>query len=222
MLRWLKNLGTDATALDTIHADFLEMLEDGRHIFDAASNLLLAGGDPDVIRRDLFETDKRINLTEQKVRRAIVVHGSVHGPATFPALLVVMSVAKDAERIGDYGKNLFDLGKHAPELGPEEERGALVALKNQVSKMLVRARALFDDPDEQSARAFLKEAEALQKRCDADVERLIGVIDENTAARVLTYRYFKRVASHAANVVTSIVMPVDKLDYYPGRPQSEQ
>jgi phosphate transport system protein len=222
MLRWLQMIGTDQVKLDAIHSDFLEMLEDGRHIFDAASNLLLGGGDPEVIRKDLFETDKRINLTEQKIRREIVVHGSVHGVAAFPSSLVVMSLVKDAERVGDYAKNLFDLGKHSPDLGPQEEVAALVALKDQVSKMLARAHGLFQEQDERGARTFLKEAEAVQKRCDADIERLISVTGENTASRVLTYRYFKRVASHAANVVTSIVMPVDKLDYYPGRPQSEQ
>lgn len=222
MLRWLQKIGTDQVKMDAIHNDFLEMLEDGRHIFDAAANMLLGGGDPEVIRKDLFETDKRINLTEQKIRREIVVHGSVHGATAFPSSLVVMSLVKDAERIGDYAKNIFDLGKHDPQLGSDEERASLVSMKDQVSKMLVRSHGLFQEQDEAAARAYLKEAEALQKACDAQIERLIGVTGENTAGRVLTYRYFKRVASHAANVVTSIVMPVDKLDYFPGRPHSEQ
>ena len=36
----------------------------------------------------------------------------------------------------------------------------------------------------------------------------------NLAGVALTARYFKRVASHAANIVTSIVMPLDKLDFF--------
>lgn len=222
MLRWLQNIGTDTASMDAIHCDFLEMLEDGRHIFDAAANLLLGGGDPEVIRGDLFETDKRINLTEQKIRREIIVHSSVHGAGALPSSLVVMSLVKDAERIGDYAKNIFDLGKHSPDLGSAEERAALVEMKDQVSRMLVRAHGLFQGQEEEAARSFLGEAESLQKACDAQIVRLIGLEGENTAGRVLSYRYFKRVASHAANVVTSIVMPVDKLDFFPGRPQSEQ
>jgi len=222
MLRWLQKTEMDKARMDAIRNDFLEMLEDGRHIFDAAANMLLGRGDPEVIRRDLFETDKRINLTEQKIRREILVHASVQGATALPSSLVVMSLVKDAERVGDYAKNLFDLGKHEPQLGSEDERAALVAMKDQISRMLVRAHGLFQEQEEAAARTFLEEAELLQKSCDAEITRLIGVVGENTAGRVLSYRYFKRVASHAANVVTSIVMPVDKLDFFPGRPHSEQ
>lgn len=222
MLRWLNKLGGDPTKMDAIHTDFLEMLEDGRHIFDAASNLLLAGGDPEVIRKDLFRTDERINLTEQKIRREIVVHGAVYGSVALPSSLVVMSLVKDAERIGDYAKNLFDLAKLHPDLGEGDGRAALVEMKDQISKMLARTHGLFHEPDPDSAHAFLKEAETLQKRCDTEVARLIAVKGKNMAGLVLALRYFKRVVSHAANVITSIVMPVDKLDYYPNRPHSEQ
>ena len=44
----------------------------------------------------------------------------------------------------------------------------------------------------------------------------------NVVGPALAYRYFKRVTSHAGNVVTSIVMPLDKLDYYPGKPDRDQ
>ncbi len=32
--------------------------------------------------------------------------------------------------------------------------------------------------------------------------------------RALLYRFLKRVAAHCANVVTAVVMPVDRLDYF--------
>ena len=39
-------------------------------------------------------------------------------------------------------------------------------------------------------------------------------------ADALAHRYDKRIAAHASNVLTSIVMPLDKLDYFdePGTP----
>ena len=103
-MNWLQRLGPEAQSLNEINVKFLEMLTDGRHIFVAAANALLGGTAPQVIRADLFETDRRINRTEQEIRRQIVVHGSIHGAATFPSLLVMMSLVKDAERIGDYAK----------------------------------------------------------------------------------------------------------------------
>lgn len=222
MLRWLQRLGPEASGLTEIHHRFLEMLQDGRHIFDAAANALLGGTDAEVIREDLFETDVRINETEQRIRREIVVHGSIHGAATFPALLVMMSLVKDAERIGDYAKNLFDLARAAPDLGGEAELGHLVELKDRISKLLVRAHGLFEAQDVERARQFLTESDELQDECDAHVARLLRIEGANMAAAALTFRYFKRVIGHAGNIVTSVVMPVDKLDYYPGKPMSDQ
>jgi hypothetical protein len=38
--------------------------------------------------------------------------------------------------------------------------------------------------------------------------------DGKSAITALTYRYFKRVTAHSMNVITSLVVPVDQLDYY--------
>ena len=199
---------------EEIEHRFSQMLEDGRHIFDAAANALVGGTDPEAIRRDLFETDQRINSTEQQIRRLIVVHGSVHGAASFPSLLVMMSLVKDAERIGDYAKNLFDLAVAAPRAAAEAERDSLVELKDSISKLLVRGRNLHEAGDGDSARSFLAEADRIQDACDSAVQRLILQEGVNTAASTLAYRYFKRVTSHIANVVTALVMPLDKLDFF--------
>ena len=214
MFGWLKNLGSETNSLEVMNAKFLEMIDDGRHVFDAAANGLLGGADPEVIREDLFQTDQRINQTEQQIRREIVVHGSVHGTGTFPPLLVMMSVVKDAERIGDYGKNLFDLLANGARIEDEGECETLVEVKNEVSKLLVRSHGLVASQDEEGARVFLSDAAGLEDRCDAAVDRLLAVKGSNPGAAILAYRYIKRVISHSSNIVTSIVMPLDLLDYF--------
>ncbi len=214
-MSWLNRLGPESQSLDEIHTKFLEMLTDGRHVFDAAANALLGGTAPQVIRADLFETDRRINRTEQEIRRQIVVHGSVHGAVTFPELLVMMSIVKDAERIGDYAKNIFDLTKAGIDLdaGPHEK--ALVPLKDEVSKLIVRAHGLFEKQEEVAkARAFLDDVTKLEDQCDAAVDDLLRPTGRNAAVTVLAYRYFKRVISHVGNIVTSLVVPLDKLDFH--------
>ena len=221
MFDWLQSL-RDHSQLKKIQRQFLEMLADGRHIFDASSNALIGGTDPEVIREDLYTTDQRINRTEQAIRRELVVHGSVHGGAHVPALLVLMSLVKDAERIGDYAKNIFELALARPELGTDAERTALNECKDHVSKLLVRAAGLIESQDEQLAAAYLTESDKLQSLCDEQVGILMVEKGRNVVAAALVYRYFKRVASHAGNVVTSIVMPLDKLDYYPGKPDRDQ
>lgn len=211
---WFKRLDPEVKGLQEVTRKFEQMLEDGRHVFDAAANGLLGGTDPEVIRGDLFETDARINRTEQEIRRQLVVHGSVHGSMNLTELLVTMSLVKDAERIGDYAKNLFDLVVVQARLLDEEERQRLIVLKDKISKLLVRVRNLYEEQDEGAARRFLEDADALEDECDAAVHRLLAVEGRNAAGSVLTYRYFKRVTSHAGNIATSLVMPVDKLDFF--------
>lgn len=222
MFDWLNNIGGSSAGLGEINKQFLQMLQDGRHIFDAASNALLGGTTSDVIREDLYATDLRINRTEIAVRRALVVHGTVHGAGSFPSLLVLMSLVKDAERIGDYSKNLFELACSGASLGTDAERLPLISMKDKISGFLVRSYHLFEGQDVEASRDLLKEIEIFQKMCDQRVGELLRVDGINEAGQVLTMRYFKRVASHVGNVVTSIVMPLDLLDFYPDKTQKEQ
>jgi len=209
---WLKQGSPDG--LDVIARKFQQMLEDGRHVFDLAANGLLAGGDPEAFREDLFSTDRRINQTEIEIRRRLVVHGSVHGKTHLPELLVMMSLVKDAERIGDYAKNIYDLAALGQGVVPAGERQALIRSKDTVSKLLVRARNIYAEQDQPGAVGFLKDSAVAEDACDEAVTRLLRAAGENMAGTVLAYRYFKRVASHAGNIVTSLVVPVDKLDYF--------
>ena len=123
-----------------------------------------------------------------------------------------MSIAKDAERIGDYAKNLFDLAANDVELGDERER--LVAIKDRISKVLVKTRNVYHERDEDGARAQMATCDAIQDECDLRVRELCKVEGVNAAGAALSYRYFKRITSHALNIATSLVMSVDKLDFY--------
>lgn len=221
MFDWFQNQGSDSPGLSELHRNFLEMLQDGRHIFDAASNALLGGTDTEVIREDLYTTDRRINHTERKIRRALVVHGSVHGRSTFSSLLVMMSVAKDAERVGDYAKNLFELARIKADLGTDAERLEMVEAKTIISKLLARAHGLFEQQDKDAAGVFLADCMSVQRTCDIAVTKLVIETERNTAGQVLFWRYLKRVASHVGNIVTSVVVPVDQLDFYPNQRESE-
>lgn len=222
MLDWLRSLNDSSPNLESLRDHFLGMLQDGRHTFDAASNALVGGTRSEAVREDLYLTDQRINQAEQQLRREILVHGLVHGASTFPGLLVLMSVAKDAERIGDYAKNILELAESGAHLGGEEEVAALVEAKDRVSQLLARAHGLFSKPSDAEARSFLDDADELQKTCETHMDRLVRAESPNLAAPALAWRYMKRVTSHTGNIVTSLVVPVDKLDFWPGKPQIEQ
>ena len=213
MFEWLSALRSKPSGLDEIMRFFEQMLEDGRHVFDAASNALLGGADPNVVKDDLWATDKRINANERRIRRRLITHAAAHGHTEFPVCLALMSVVKDAERIGDYAKNIFDLAFIEAKV-LESSHKDLVAIKDTTSRLLAKSRNIYDTQDVDGARAFIGECESLQGRCEEKLRALCLVEGANAAATALIYRYIKRILAHSMNIITSVVMPLDLLDYY--------
>ncbi|MEE9391557.1 MAG: PhoU domain-containing protein [Planctomycetota bacterium] len=215
MFDWMKNLGGEAPGLHSMLERFAEMISNGRHMFDLASNAVMGGADAEVVRSDLFETDKKINHGEQQLRRDLVVHATVHGSSTFPTCLVLMSIAKDAERIGDYCKNLYDIAERRPLRRDDPDYDEFKAIKEETSTLLGELLSVYVSQDETAAKTFLLKAEKVEDRCDRYVDHLVRT--EGGSVRVvqaLGARHMKRIAAHAKNIVTSVVMPIDKLDYF--------
>ena len=206
---------TGSTGLVKMRADFGQMMDAGRHMFNTAANAFLGGTDLEVIRKDVFKTDKRINHAEQKIRREIVVHATVHGAAEFPACLVLMSVTKDAERVGDYSKNIFDLAELSPQKPAGEFKDDLTELKDRISGLMADCREAFDKEDTESARELIAYSQKIEDHCDEQISKLVqsGAENDMGTTYALAYRYFKRVSSHAFNVATTIVQPLDKIDF---------
>ena len=215
MFDWINRIQSSASAAQEILEYFEQMLEDDRHIFDLAANALVAGTDTDAIKEEIWATDKRVNRNERRIRRRLVTHGATHGRGAFASDLVMMSLVKDAERIGDQCKNIFDLAAMSREL-PPGVKDELTELKDSTSRFLVRARNIYRSENEADARAFLAESEAAAKRCDRRSIEMVMSDDghRGNAAAALAYRYFKRVIAHTTNVITSVVMPLDRLDYF--------
>jgi len=213
MFHWLQD---EDTGLALIFRQFGQMLEDGRHVFDAACNAFVGGTDPAVVEADLFATDKRINRVEQVIRRELVVHLTASNRGDFPVCLALMSLVKDAERVGDYAKNIFDLSVSCRTFPSDPLAPDIVRLKDRVSRMLAKMRSLYDSQDAGQATDFLREGDGILDECDRQVQRLLedGSVSRHPVAAALVYRYVKRVMAHSMNIVSSIVMPIDKLDYF--------
>ncbi len=199
------------------------MLREGRRIFEVAADVLLSGGDPSVVREDVYRSDQGINQMERELRRRLVVHGSVFGVSALPGALVLMSLVKDAERIGDYSKNVFELASLGVRFAEGPRRRELVERKVAVSALLGRVVEVLARHDEAGAAGLLADSQEISRRCDAEVADLIrGVHDRNPSGEVLLLRYLKRISNHVGNVASSVVVPVDQLDFRPGVPDSEQ
>jgi len=220
MFQWFRP-SDSGEGLERMRQQLGLMLSDGRHIFDAASSAFLGGADVEVIREDLFATDKRINDRERAIRRQALVHGAVHGSSQLPTCLVLMSIVKDAERIGDYSKNIFDVALLNPK-SKDKYFDDLLIHKNKVSGLLQEAIDLYGAQAEGRAQDFLERGDAMQDHYDSQVVKLLSDEPGTTqpAATALCYRYYKRIVAHLLNIITSLVMPLDRLDYFDESPDT--
>lgn len=195
--------------------EFMEMLELGGSMFDSVITAGLSGASLDDIREDFYAKDQQINQLEQSIRRKIIVHLSVQPGADVPMCLVLMAVSRDAERLGDFAKNIFQVFERVPALEPGLYYDQLIKLSYEISDAFKRVADVFRQSDAQAARRLWEENYRLEKQCDAVINELLGGAEVDApVAYTLLYRFLKRILTHQSNIVSSVVMPVDKLQYY--------
>ncbi|PIE23889.1 MAG: hypothetical protein CSA62_05700 [Planctomycetota bacterium] len=214
MFDWLKGSESGEAGIQAMAAELDRMLREGRHAFDMACSALISGADPSAVREELLATDARIDALEASIRRQIVVHASVHGAEQVPEMMILMSIAKDAERIGDYAKNILSLAQHHSAGPGEPHHEELKALHSEVSSLLEDAAEIHGSLDRQRAVDFIRRASGPIDQCK---ERMTEILHMPTctgqdALCALAFRYIRRVAGHVQNVITGVVYPIDKLD----------
>lgn len=195
-----------------------DMLQAGRWMFEQASEALLKEADWNAMAQPLYARDRQINEIEQKLRERIVTHLSLGHRADLTACLVLMSVVKDAERIGDYCKNIFEIAKfHRREFTHPEFSETLEDIRRKVLPLFDDATRAFVEADRDLAYELLDIASTARGRCDVVIRQLLSVHEQiapdEAVAYVLLARFYKRVAAHLANIATSVVSPVPMIDY---------
>jgi phosphate transport system protein len=201
--------------MDHVQSVLLEMLANDRHSFDVATSSLLDGADPSTVGADLRTTDNKVNEGQRTIRRELMVHASVHGTSQVSAIMIYMSIVKDVERIGDYAKNIFDVAAQGGSLSGQD-KPELREHRDRISTMITEAASAFADEDVETANALIIEGDAMQDVFDRHVAALVSTERPGSEAvpRALMYRYFKRIVGHLMNLLSSVVMPLDRLDYY--------
>ena len=218
MMIWRELFGGHRAGLDRVREQLLQMLEIDRRTFDVASNALLSSTDVATARAQASDSDHQVNELTQEVRRELVVHASVGGDMNeMPALLLYMSIVKDIERIGDYAKNILDIAQAGADLsGAGDDAGQLRGYRDRVSALISEVRLTFDSQDAAEAERLLTSWRTVSREMDALVNALVTADTPATYAvpRALYYRYLKRIVGHLLNIMTALVMPLDKLDFF--------
>lgn len=177
-------------------------------------------------RTALQQTDIAVNELQRRIRKEVITHLSASQAADAPYGLLLMSLVKDAERLGDYAKNLAevhglcDRGPGDLPVGPL--RDELRRIADFVERLSREAPLAYAAADTSAARQLSRDGKQMSRDCDSLI-RDVAASDCGAALAVdmvLATRYYKRIIGHSLNLLSSVLMPLHKLDYIDRDPGS--
>lgn len=168
-------------------------------------------------RKALWEKDVRVNQLERRIRQQVAQHLAMGSTVDVPYGLSMMSLVKDVERLGDYAKNLAETADLRTEPFPDDELVAeLRAISGAVRELAKEAPEVFARSDKVRALELTRAGRPVRKRCDALVKRIAASTYGPSLAVTtsLAARFYKRQESHLLNLLSSLLMPLHKLDFF--------
>jgi hypothetical protein len=89
-------------------------------------------------------------------------------------------------------------------------------IRREIEGMFAEIAPVFEASDHERAVELIREGRDQTRRCDAIVGRVARSDYGASAATsvVMGARFYKRIAAHVLNVLSGVVMPLHKLDYY--------
>ncbi len=218
MLREFLSILRSRQPLTPLGDSFTKMVELASDLTVRAGKIyFLETGDPQALL-EVRRQDTKVNKLQRKIRKRVVTHLSAAGKA--PDLgycLLLMSLVKDVERIGDYAKELAVIPRFAaPAFSDHEIVQELRLIRVGVEELMSDVQKVLSTYDHEQAVKMIRHGRGLIDRGDGLLRALaVESFDPAThTALVLGTQYYRRLCGHALNVLSSVVVPLHKLDYY--------
>jgi len=197
--------------------EFKEMLEGSETMFGLVCQRLIHNQNAEDLREKVYSIDQKINAREKNIRKNIVEHLILQPTVDVSACLVLMSVVKDAERLGDYCKNLYEVTDLLEKpLDQEKYKKMFNGIDEELAQVFKDTKTAFIESNESVAALSWEHKAKISKRCDEVIEQLAksNISTNEAVCFTLIARHYKRLSSHLVNIATSVILPVSKLDYY--------
>jgi len=212
----LINFWKGDSGLKNIFSKFDDMMIIAKEMFEKATNNVFSPSDDlNAESRELVKWDGRINALQQSIRRDVVLHITVKGSKDTLPCLLLMSLVKDAERLGDYAKNIMEVAERYHDFEKDNYFETLKIMRGDILKWFDETKIAFDNTDAKHAQITREKAYESEKECDRIAWEMMEKTDKkDNVAIALLFRFFKRIAAHLDNIATSVIVPIDKLDYH--------
>ncbi len=208
------------TFVDAVMNDFVKMSNETKEMYDMVITYILKHKKIKDLDKKIYEDDIFVNKSERKIRKRLAEHLAVQHNINIGMTLIMMSIVKDAERIGDYCKNLFQVyekvlkdKKKFNSKHPYYKVIKGVALDNL--SLIDSTLKAFKQSDVTLAQDVMDKAYHIGHKCeDIILDIANSKLKTNEAvALALIVRFFKRIAAHLSNIASSVIYPVHRIDY---------
>lgn len=205
-------------AIARMDEDFNRMLELSRELTVRAGRVFFEQPMDSTEREAIAKADVEVNRLERRIRKQVIAHLTLSTSSRDASYcLMLMSLVKDVERIGDYATNVAEVPEEGGGPLPDDEFAAeLREIRADVEAAFSAVSGVLAASDTEKAVDLIKHGKSVSARCD----RLIGRVARSrhdaatTTTLVLGARYYKRIQAHLLNVLSAVVMPLHKLDYF--------
>lgn len=191
-----------------------KMLKREEKMFSTAVESIMNNREADI---DLHKYDVEINRGEKVVRRMMLEHLTVNPKQDLPACLVLVSIVIDVERIGDYTKSIFELGRlYENELGTDKYVEECRKMRQLIHPMFQQTIDAFIESRLDEAKEVMEKHKKIKANCDRLIKDVVikgSVPRGKCVVLTLLARYFRRVSAHLSNIASSVVNPFDEIGF---------
>ncbi|MFC1489589.1 PhoU domain-containing protein [Candidatus Latescibacterota bacterium] len=217
MFREIMKIWREQAFFVRIVDEFLFMLDRSEEMLSFAVESLSKHSEKDDVQENIYNKDQSINLKERDIRKQVILHLSANPGCNISACLALFSIIKDAERVGDYIKNLFELKNLLGDLPNDQDLFKKLFEENgsELKTLFKDVAASFKNSDKELATKAVKNGRNISRKCEELIVEAIETGSSNREAVVVSLgaRYMKRIALHLANISSSVINPITEIDY---------
>ena len=197
--------------------EFLTMIDRSHEMLEYTFKTLTKRGKGKWIEKKIYIEDQHINFTEQDIRKRVLIHITTNPECNLPACLSLISITKDAERIGDYVKNLLELKNLMKD--SKGDTKLFQKLFDQIGTSLLdlfkTVATAFKDSDKKRALEAMDASHEIAEKCENIIAEIVESDYTTRQAVVLALgaRFMKRIARHLSNIASSIINPLTEIDF---------
>ncbi len=206
--------------LNEVLKDFEGMLNNAENMFIPVVQKLVHDQDTPNLKEKIYAIDKKINEEQRNIRKRVTAHLALQPLIDTSTCLLLMSVVKDAERLGDFCKNLFEVTAFLNKpIDKAKHKSLFHNIEKDITNLFQQAKMAFIESDTDEAKESWEQKKIIVNRCEIIIEKLAksDLPANEVVCFVLMARYYKRIAAHLTNISTAFILPLTDIDYFDER-----